>query len=514
MINTLPRINGYGNAQIVVTDALGQVKTLDIPIFFTPTLLNKGLADWSLNAGKVRLDYGKNSFDYSDDLMFTSTLRYGLTRYLTLENQIESTKGLFKKGLGFIAIPNTYLGVFSGSYAQSEHHGSTGEQKGFGYQWSNRYINFGGSILTTDRDYRDLPSLYGSTLNSKSQQLFFGLSLGEAGSFSVSHITQTAAEQPTTRFMNVSWLKNLGERASLNLLVNRNMDDHKDYSVYLGLSMALQNKTNASASTTYRKNGTLNALSLTRNAPSEGGLAWRASSVSEKGEHRAQADLEYLAQRARFTAGANTQSELYAGGSGSVVFMKGQPFMAKPLTESFALVSTSGVPDVPVLLENRLVGKTNQQGFLLVSPLYSYQKNLLSIDSLELPPGYDIELTKIESVPKDRMGSYVEFPIKPAYAATVVLVNEQGAYLPIGTEVFIKGKNLSYIVGFDGAVYLEGLTDNPEIEAHLPKEANLIGGGAICYATVAYRIDKDNIGTPPHTRCIPIQKELADTPAT
>lgn len=502
VINSLPRINGYGNAQLVVNDALGQTKTVDLPIFFAPTLLSKGLVDWSLEVGKVRQNYGKSSFDYSEDPMLSSTLRYGLTSTLTLESQMETTPGLFKKGVGIVATPSAYLGVFSGSYAQSRYQDIAGEQKGLGYQWNNRYFNFGGSILTSDADYRDIGSLHGATLNAKSQQLFFGLSMGDAGSVSVSHLTQTPMEHPTTRFVNVSWLKNLGETVSLNLLVNRNLNDREDYSVYLGMSVALQNRISASASTTYRQRGVVNALSANRNAPSDGGLAWRASAVSEKGSQTAQTDIEYLTQQTRLTAGVNSQSDLYLGGSGSVVLMKGHSFMAKQLNDAFAVVSTSGVPEVPVLLENRLVGKTDENGFLLVSPLYSYQKNQLSINSLELPPGYDIAYTKTVAVPKDRTGSYVEFPIKPAYAATVVLVDRHGEYLPVGTEVFIKGQSQSYIVGFDGAVYLEGLTDNPDLEAHLPKERNGVGGGTVCHAKVTYSADKENIGTSPRTECV------------
>lgn len=503
VINTLPRINGYGDAQIVVTDALGQTKTVDLPIFFAPTLLNKGLADWSLDVGKVRLNYGKNSFDYSEETIVSSNLRYGVASSLTLESQMESTAGLFKKGVGVVVIPNAHLGVFSGSYTQSRYRDSTGEQKGFGYQWNNNYLNFGGSILKADAGYRDIASLYGATLNAKSQQFFLGISLGDAGSFSVSHVTQTPFEQDSARFMNVSWLKDLGEDISLSLLVNRNLNDREDYSVYLGVNVTFNNKISASASTTYRQSGVVNALNVSRNAPSDGGLAWRASAVAEKGNQTAQADVEYLAQRARFIAGANTQSDIYLGGSGSVVLMKGHGFIAKPLNDAFAVVSTNGVPDVPVLLENRLVGTTDEDGFLLVSPLYSYQKNQLSIDSLKLPPGYDIAYTKTVTVPKDRSGNYVEFPIKPAYSATVILVDQQGEYLPVGTEVFITGQSSSYVVGFDGEVYLEDLTDNPTIEAHLPKERNLVGGGAICHAKVAYQTDKENIGTSPRTVCVP-----------
>ncbi|WP_162473646.1 fimbria/pilus outer membrane usher protein [Serratia microhaemolytica] len=502
MVSTLPRINGYGNAELVVTDALGQSRTLQISIFHAPALLKQGLADWSLDIGKVRLDYGTKSFSYGKDLLVSSKLRYGVNSRLTLESQLEAIDGLFKAGVGMVAVPHPRLGVFSGSYAHSRYNNKIGEQKSIGYQWGSRYFNLGGSVTIANRDYRDIPALYGSAPIRKTEQLFFGTHLGRVGSLSLNYIARKPFDQAATRFINVSWMKNLSKDIALHALFNRNLDNHDDYSVYFSVSVTPRERVNVTASSTYRRSGVVSALTASRQAPSDGGVTWRASVVSQKGEQTAQADIEYLSQYATLSAGANTQSSYYFGGRGALVLMNRQTFFTKPLSEAFAVVSTSGVPDVPVLLENRLVGKTDKSGHLLISPLYSYQKNKLAIDSLALPSGYEVDHIKAVAVPGDRMGSYVHFPIKPAYSVNVMLVDQYDKPLPIGSEVFIKGQSEPYIVGFEGIVYLEELPDNPELEVRLPSKSDQ-SEQVVCYAKLAYRADEENIITAPKTQCMP-----------
>ena len=50
-LNAVPGINGAGNAQIVLTNALGQATSLNFSLYNTPQLLQKGLSDWSVELG-------------------------------------------------------------------------------------------------------------------------------------------------------------------------------------------------------------------------------------------------------------------------------------------------------------------------------------------------------------------------------------------------------------------------------------------------------------------------------
>lgn len=63
------------------------------------------------------------------------------------------------------------------------------------------------------------------------------------------------------------------------------------------------------------------------------------------------------------------QTAISASLDGSLLWMGGQFAPMRRSLGAFALVSTSGIPHVPVMLENRNVGYTNDQGFLLVNSL-------------------------------------------------------------------------------------------------------------------------------------------------
>src|SRR5690606_30425066 len=77
--------------------------------------------------------------------------------------------------------------------------------------------------------------------------------------------------------------------------------------------------------------------------------------------------------------GAGSGQNVYAGASGALVAMGGGVFASRRLNDGFAVVSTSGIPAVPVGGENRLVGETDDEGRLLVPLLQSYPRNRISI---------------------------------------------------------------------------------------------------------------------------------------
>lgn len=93
-------ISGAGTAQLVITDALGQVSTMHVPFYDTPQLLRRGLVDWSIEVGAVRHDYGLRSFAYAGVPAMSASLRRGLTDQLTIEAHAETTDGLANAGAG------------------------------------------------------------------------------------------------------------------------------------------------------------------------------------------------------------------------------------------------------------------------------------------------------------------------------------------------------------------------------------------------------------------------------
>src|SRR3546814_7115697 len=121
-----------------------------------------------------------------------------------------------------------------------------------------------------------------------------------------------------------------------------------------------------------------------------------------------------------------------AGASGSVVLRNGSAFAGRKIDDGFAVVSTNQVPNVPISLQTNLIGRTDDNGMLMISPLMSYQENLVSINTMQLPP--DIRADRVDAQVATRAGSgaLVKFDLHQVRAATVILHGRDGGPLPLG----------------------------------------------------------------------------------
>src|SRR6187200_27876 len=65
-------------------------------------------------------------------------------------------------------------------------------------------------------------------------------------------------------------------------------------------------------------------------------------------------------------------------------------FATPPLDSGFALVRVPGVANVPILRDNHVVGRTDEDGDLLVRELLPFHANKIAFDTAQLPTGYDV----------------------------------------------------------------------------------------------------------------------------
>lgn len=98
-LNTVPYINGAGQATVVTTDALGRQISTTVPFYVASSLLQAGLSDFSLSAGALRQNYGYRSADYGQ-WVASGSGRYGVTDWLTLEGRAEGAAELAVTGAG------------------------------------------------------------------------------------------------------------------------------------------------------------------------------------------------------------------------------------------------------------------------------------------------------------------------------------------------------------------------------------------------------------------------------
>ncbi|MEN5267216.1 fimbria/pilus outer membrane usher protein [Stenotrophomonas sp. TWI587] len=467
-----PGINGTGNAQVVITDAFGRMQTLDFAFYGTQQLLAKGLSDWSAGVGRMRKDYGLRSFAYETPVIGSATWRYGASDRFTAEAHVEGGGGVLNGGAGGWWLLGG-AGVVNAAYAHSRFDGLQGGQYAVGYSWNNRRFNINLLTRRTHGAYRDLGALQDTLPPDISEQATIGLNLQEAGSLSASYLRLRYPDGEDNRYASLFWSRSFGERWSAYLSFNQNLAESDDRSVYLSVSAALGRNRQSSLSAQRNGERLTYVADLSQPVPgdgSQGGHGWRVQARGGDDGAGGLAELGWLNRVGRYSMGYARQGDLdygYASASGSVVWMGGHVFAAREVPDAFAVVSTDGYAGIPVRLENRLIGSTDRNGLLLVTPLLSWQRNRLSIDTLDLPADMRADRVDTWVTPRQSAGLGVDFGLRRTQAMRVILHDPEGVALPVGSSVRLPGGGAA-TVGYDGETYLEDVVTPAVLQVELP----------------------------------------------
>ena len=468
-----PVISGAGNAQIVVTDITGQQRVVSIPLYNSASLLQKGLSDWSFEVGALRLNYGLTSFSYADSAMVTGSARYGLTNYVTLETHAETSHGITMGGAGAV-VRLGMAGIVTSSYATSSHAHQRGQQYGFGYEWQGYGFNLSASTLRRNTAFQDIGVLEGSTLPLSSSQAFFGWNVGH-GQLGASFVHQTYPDTPTASYAGLTWSQSLGRYGFITVGANRDLEGHSGSTAYAYWSLPLGNRTQVWASAGRQSQGDTGTLGAARNVPGDSdGWGWRVqgnAGYNASGQAEISALTRYGEWRlgGQYVPGSNSGSSTgYASASGGLLFMQGQLFPMRKVYDAFALVSTDGVADVPVRLENRFFGDTDNNGLLLVTPLNAWQNNDLSIDPRSVPADVSVDRIRMQAVPSTGSGMLARFPMKAMLMIEFSARSVAGEPIQPGTRGTLQPGDLPVPIGYDSRVYLENPPAGAQLTVPLP----------------------------------------------
>ena len=476
-VDTVPGINGSGEAQVVVTDINGQSRVVGFSMYGTADLLQAGLSDWSLELGMIRRDYGLRSWGYAHRPMASATGRRGISNRFTLEGHAEVSGSFQQAGIGGNWLLGQRGGILNASLAYSGGAGGPGgHQYGAGYQWASQHFSMRLDTLRRSASYRDVASLEGALMPLRTDRAFAGISTAR-GHFGLGYVAQTMPVGEPSRFLNVNWSRTLPGNGNLSLSANRDLV-HGTYNAFLMWSMPLQNGITASA--TARSNGHGGSLSVEANRmlPADrGGWGWRAQATV--GDTRnGQVQLSQLGEYGQWQLGASRyqgqggagSTTVYASANGGLVLMQGHAYAMRRVDDAFALVSTGGIAGVPIKLENRLVGKSDVNGLLLLSRLRAWQNNLIAIDPMQLPADIELGSVSMNAVPEGRSGMLVHFDLRTTLTLELALRTPDGAWVAAGSPVWLESPETGdadtpplTVVGFDGKIYLT----NPSVGARL-----------------------------------------------
>ncbi|MGE8232511.1 MAG: fimbria/pilus outer membrane usher protein [Stenotrophomonas sp.] len=472
-LDAMPALNGIGQAQLRVTDINGHSSALEFPLYGAPELLQPGLSDWSLDIGVLRRDYGIRSFAYDHRPLASASLRHGLGERLTLEAHAEVAQDLQLGGLGAVALLGHRGGMLNASFSGSQAAGLHGSQRSLGYQWNAPGFSVSASTQRRSQHFVDAPAyLRQATLPLRTDRFFVGFGNVHSGQFSLNYISQHYPGNPDTRLAGGGWSRSLPGQAWISLQFNHDLGERGMDNVYLYISAPLDRHTQLSSALRHADDG--NGMTLEANhspAVDNDGWGWRAQTSTGTGaQSSAHLEINHLDEQGRWSLGLDHVSDIgtlaYANSTGSLAWFGSGLHRLRRADDAFVLVSTSGVPGVPIRLQNQRVGSTDARGELLVAPLHAWQRNLLSIDPLALPADMQIDAIEQQVVPAARSGVRATFRLQPGKPLSVQILGLDKRWLPAGTQAEIESQGrivTRTVIGHDGQLYL----DNAPAEARL-----------------------------------------------
>ncbi|WBA55826.1 fimbria/pilus outer membrane usher protein [Providencia sp. 21OH12SH02B-Prov] len=473
-LNSLPSVNGEGNAQIILTDSLGRANVQNISFYNDQTLLREGIFDWSTEFGVVRENYALRSFDYANSPIASTTLRYGMNNHFTASAHSELTTDLINLGIEGDWIPKMGGGTISTAVAVSSDLNSQGWLYYASYYWSNNHFNFGASATATTSKYQDIAATYSSPPYAFNGNTTIGYHFETLGNINLSYLGFRPQHDHAIRYLGVSWYKSLGDHLYLSASMNKKLNDDKESLFYLAATLLFENNKSIRMTSQHNKDGFLHQINANKSITNEGGLGWDITASKQGDESHHQIDIRYLTDKIDVSAGMNKINQMnsqYLGASGAIATIGNGLFISKSIMNSFAIVSTNGISHIPIKLENSIVGITDDDGLLLIPSLNSYQKNILALDSTDLPANIQVKQSSIQVIPKYHSGVLATFELLKTHSALVILSDAEGRLLPAGSLVQLNDQKENLItIGYDGMAYFDTLQESNTLFINYGKE--------------------------------------------
>lgn len=488
-LNTAPGLTGAGEAVMVTRDAQGRSITTSLPLYIDVRLLAEGMSAYSVEAGFLRRRYGERSFDYERQPSFSGAYRYGMSDALTLETHAEATAGLAMAGGGALARLGQY-GVLHGSLAISAGRTPVGYQWSLGYQWIQPRLALDMVLVRGSTHFADLATRSDAPLTRSQQRLTLAVPIRDGENLALSYLALRTRGLPDSRIASLSYLRASSARFSWGVNVFRDLTRTGSSGVYLTGNLSLGDNRTASMLAGRQNGSTYVNAQASRPADYAGGWGWSVQAGRTGPIAYRQAQATYLGSLGQITGLLQTtagQTTYAMDALGSLVWMDGDLHASRHIDNGFALVSTDGMPGVPVLHENRLIGSTDAHGHLLVPDLNPYQANRISVDTLNMPADVRAEAVDMQVVPAMRSGVLARFAFARQAAATLRLTDTAGRPLPVGSKVHAMESGVETIVGYDGIAYLEGLQATNRLQVTFP------GGMKTCMVTFDYATPADHV---------------------
>lgn len=464
-LTNLPTFNGTGDARLVVRDLLGRETVITQPFFSSSQLLAAGLADWSIEAGVLRQGLGVSNASYGAGFM-SGTYKQGLTSEVTAEGRAELTRELQTLGGGVIAaLPGQLLGRAAVMSSRSALHG-TGIQWLLGAEHTQTVLNAGIQIQGASSNFRQL-GFDAFSLPTRLQvagniNYFIDSKKSISGGLAIADRFDTARVST----LSLGYSQRVFDRGNLRVFAARSNAGVAATTVGISLSVPVGDTVITSAGIDHSSTQTNSYVSASGTAVENGSFGWRLLANQQTNTRRAEGGLNYAGQFGQLSGDVSKsgdQTAVRLGASGGLLAADGRLFASQRLNESFAVVEVPGYPGINVLLGNRVLAKTDNNGAAVLPRLVPFQSNSIQLDTRDLPISAEIDNIVQSGVPASRSGIKLVFASRAGRAALLTIVLDDGEAAPAGATLTVNTPDQEFFVARRGQAYVTGLEGTNQI---------------------------------------------------
>jgi outer membrane usher protein len=456
-LDDVPVVSGAGQVRMVVTDVLGREQVV-IQDFYAPdVLLRDGLSEYSFTVGILRRNFGRVSNDYGGGA-FVGAYRRGLNAQLTAGGRLElGPDAQLTAGSADWALHQS--GVIGGGIGLSNSDDGIGGAWRIGYEFRSPDLRLATRLAGTTSRFAAIDARTGGRPPELELMFTSGWDAGIFGSIGATVVHQSHHERADRDIVTLSGSRRTRSGYSVSAYASYARAEESDYSVGLTFTRSLGHRRSVSAQATQDADDTRLRMETLHSMPAGPGFGYRlgttlADNTQFDANLMAQANIGRYAVDAQHRDG---RLAWQANAAGSVAWLGGRPYLARDISNGFAVVDLGGIENVRIYAENQEIGRSDANGRLLLPRLRPYETNRIRIEAADIPLHARIETLSMEVSTFRRSGTVVEFPIMQDRSVVLHAMLMDGQPVPEGAVVTVAGRDDATVVGLDGKIYLESL---------------------------------------------------------
>ena len=473
-LKNISSIGGRNDVTVVIKDPFGREQMIRYPFYFTESLLEKGLHEYSYNVGFLRRKFGEESDRYGP-LAFSAFHNYGVSDRVTLGGRGEGS------GDGANLGPQAAFRVGDAGIVSLSLAGSARRDGRLGAAGEVTHSFQGGAVSTRillkgeSRDYAVAAEEERDPADTARYEVAAGAGYGtsRAGTLSVDFNYLKRHEGMDRRTAAVAYSRTIGWNVSV-LCSFRNVRDGETVNEFaLGVNYYPGRDLSLNAGYREADGVRTETVQARKNLPAGEGWGYGASVermdstvfsstvVNPSVQYNARFGSYAAEYRGERIDGGGESGLVRLSAYGGIAVVGKTIGFSRPITDSFGLVSVGNLEGIRVYQNNQEMGRTDGRGKLFLPSLGSYYENQVSIADKDVPIEYSLrEVLKVVSPPL-RSGSRIPFEVKRFQAVTGTLGSRRdGEWKPAEyAEVRLRaeGKEIAIPTGKGGEIYVEDL---------------------------------------------------------